>query len=146
MGVVAPGENDVIGPALKSELTLVTSRTPGSSDRVAVTASLVGKPVGVPKRPQVAVSSDEQGTSGDPLGLLLAVLWAQVLLVLVLVAGRLYHRWPRLAAHLVTTPAILVAAMDGVPEPRPVPAGDDVRRFARADRRRLAGAGRGRLR
>jgi len=109
VGVVAPGENDVIGPALKSELTLVTSRTPGSSDRVAVTASLLGKPVGVPKRPQVAVGSDEQGTSGDPLGLLLAVLWAQVLLVLVLVANRLYHRWPRLAAHLVTTPAILVA-------------------------------------
>lgn len=109
VSVVTPGESDVIGPTLKSELTLVTARAAGSSDRVAVTASLVGHPVGAPRRPQVAVSDDQQGSSGDPLGLLLAVLWAQVLLVLMLVAGRLYRRWPHLAAHLVTTPPILVA-------------------------------------
>jgi len=105
--VIVPGESDVIGPALKSELTLVTSRAVGSTDRLAVIASLVGHPVGVPKRPPVAVGSDEQGTTGDMTGLLAAVLWAQVLIVLLVVAGRLYRRWPKMAVYLMTTAPIL---------------------------------------
>ena len=106
--VIVPGESDVIGPALHSDLTLVTSRAVGSTDRLAVISTLVGRPVGVPKRPPVAVGSDQQGTTGDISGLLATVLWAQVLILLVVVAGRLYRRWPRMAVYLMTTPPILM--------------------------------------
>ena len=106
--VIVPGESDVIGPALHSDLTLVTSRAVGSTDRLAVISTLVGRPVGVPKRPPVAVGSDQQGTTGDISGLLATILWAQVLIVLVVVAGRLYRRWPRMAVYLMTTPPILM--------------------------------------
>jgi sortase A len=105
---VAPGDKDVIGPALDSLLTLVTSKSPTSSDRVAVVAKLHGDPVAVPQRPQAFAGSDQRGTSGDASGLLLAIIWSALLAATVAVAVRLHAVWPRAAAHLVTTPVILL--------------------------------------
>ena len=105
---VAPGDKDVIGPALESLLTLVTSKSPTSNDRVAVVAKLHGKPVAVPQRPQAFAGPDEHGTSGDSSGLLLAIIWSALLAATVAVAIRLHAVWPRAAAHLVTTPVMLL--------------------------------------
>ena len=105
---VAPGDKDVIGAALESRLTLVTSQSPTSSDRVAVIAKLHGDPVAVPQRPQAFAGSDQRGTSGDASGLLLAIIWSALLAGTIAVAVRLHAVWPRAAAHLVTTPVMLL--------------------------------------
>jgi sortase A len=105
---VAPGDKDVIGPALESMMTLVTSTSPTSNDRVAVLAKLHGDPVAVPQRPQTFAGQDERGTSGDSTGLLLAIIWGALLAATVAVAVRLHAIWPRAAAHLVTTPVMLL--------------------------------------
>ena len=104
---VRPGQRDVIGPATDSRLTLVTSVSPFSGDRMAVIAKLQGPPVGVPRRAPIAVGQDQLGRVGDSTGAFIAVLAAQALIVMLLVTVRLYRRWPPAATYLVTTPIIL---------------------------------------
>jgi sortase A len=106
--VVKPGQPDVIGPSSDSRLTLVTSSSAFGSDRRAVTATLEGHPLAVPTRPPASASPDELGTSGDVAGLYLALLWLAALAALAVCAVRAYRAWPRLAAHLVTTPPLLM--------------------------------------
>jgi sortase A len=104
---VHPGQQDVVGPTSSSRLTLVTSVSAFSSDRLAVIATLQGPPVGVPQRPPVYVGQDQLGMVGDSSGAFIAVLAAQALVIALIVAVRLYRRWPPAAAYLVTTPIIL---------------------------------------
>jgi sortase A len=104
---VHPGQRDVIGPATDSRLTLVTSVSPFSGERLAVVAKLQGPPVGVPRRAPIAVGQDQLGTVGDSAGAFIAILAAQALIVVLVVAMRLYRRWPPAAAYLVTTPTVL---------------------------------------
>ena len=75
VATVQPGQSDVIGPTADSRLTLVTSTSALSSDRRAVTATLIGNPVGVATRPPATAGSDELGTVGDVAGLYLAIIW-----------------------------------------------------------------------
>ena len=103
---VHPGQRDVIGPATASRLTLVTSTSPFSGDRLAVVAGLAGRPVGVPRRPPVDVGQDELGTTGDATGAFIALLLAQALVAVLFVTVRLYRRWPPAAVYAVTTPVI----------------------------------------
>lgn len=104
---VRPGQRDVIGPATDSRLTLVTSVSPFSGNRLAVIAKLQGPPVGVPRRAPIAVSQDQLGRVGDSTGAFIAVLAAQALIAALFVTARLYRRWPPAATYLVTTPIIL---------------------------------------
>jgi sortase A len=106
---VSGGQRDVVGASADSRLTLVTSSSVGSSARLAVTAQLDGDPVAIPKRPQTTAGRDELGTTGDILGLPLAVIWRGVLAGTLFAATRLYRRWPRTAAYVITTPIILMA-------------------------------------
>ena len=106
---VSGGQRDVVGASADSRLTLVTSSSVGSSARLAVTAQLDGDPVAIPKRPQATAGRDELGTTGDILGLPLAVIWGAVLAGALFAATRLYRRWPRTAAYVITTPIILMA-------------------------------------
>ena len=50
----------------------------------------------------------QRGTSGDASGLLLAIIWSALLAATIAVAVRLHAVWPRPAAHLVTTPVMLL--------------------------------------
>lgn len=104
---VHPGQQDVVGPTTSSRLTLVTSVSAFSSDRLAVVAKLQGPPVGVPQRPPVYVGQDRLGMVGDSSGAFIAILAAQALVIALIVTVRLYRRWPPAAAYLVTTPVIL---------------------------------------
>lgn len=104
---VRPGQRDVIGPATDSRLTLVTSVSPFSGDRLAVIAKLQGPPVGVPRRAPIAVGQDQLGRVGDAAGAFIAILAGQALIIALVVAVRLYRRWPPAATYLVTTPIVL---------------------------------------
>jgi sortase A len=106
--IVHPGQNDVIGRSADSRLTLVTSASAFSSDRLAVTATLDGNPVGVATRPLATAGADQLGTSGDIAGLYLALLWTIALVAAVVASSRAYRMWPRTAAYLVTTPVLLM--------------------------------------
>ena len=86
--VIRPGQSDVVSPALDSRLSLVTSGSLSSGDRVAVIAKLEGNPVGLPHRAPVAVPSDELGITGNVSGLLMAVLWGQVLAIALVLGAR----------------------------------------------------------
>ena len=108
VATVQPGQSDVIGPTADSRLTLITSTSPLSSDRRAVTATLIGNPVGVATRPPATAGSDELGTVGDVAGLYLAIIWLIALAAVAVAAVFAYRNWPRAAAHLVTTPAMLM--------------------------------------
>jgi sortase A len=102
-------QNSFFQPTADSTLTLVSSvsATPWS-DRVAVTAKLEGSALGIPTRPISVVGDSALGTSGDPLGYPLALLWGAILLAAVLGARRLYRRWSSLAAYLVSAPIVLL--------------------------------------
>jgi len=106
--VVSPGQPDVIGPTADSRLTLITSTSAFGSDRRAVTATLKGNPIGVATRPPAAAGVDEAGTSGDTAGLYLAVIWLIALGGGAYGAVHVYRSWPRPAAHLVTTPPLMM--------------------------------------
>jgi sortase A len=108
VSTVRPGQQDVIDPTLDSRLTLVSSASTFSTDRIAVTAYLVGKPIGVPTRPPVSAGADQSGLVGSTLALIEAVLLAQVLLLACLVTARVYRTWPRAAAYAATTPPLLL--------------------------------------
>ena len=105
---VKPGDDDVTGRSADSRMTLITSTSATSSDRLAVTATLVGNPVGLPTRPPAAAGSDEFGTVGDVAGLYLALLWLVALAAAFAATVVAYRRWPRRAAYLVTTPVLLM--------------------------------------
>jgi sortase A len=105
---VDAGGADLIGPVAGSQLTLLTSQSASSSDRLAVVARLEGRPVAVPRRAPVTAAPDELGTSGDLLALFEAVAWAQVLLVVVLLAILVFRRWPVRAAYLIAVPPVLM--------------------------------------
>src|SRR5262249_8262744 len=105
---LAPRGKEGIGPGAGGEMTLVPHAAPTPDHRVAVLAKLHGDPVAVPQRPQAFAGQDERGTSGDSTGLLLAIIWGALLAATVAVAVRLHAIWPRPAAHLVTTPIVLL--------------------------------------
>ena len=105
--IVQPGDPDALGPALDSRLTLVTSSALSSSDRLAVTATLEGDPLGIPARPIPQLAADEQGSSGTPLALVFALGWAVLLAAAIYVTRRLYRHWPTVATYLVSTPVLL---------------------------------------
>jgi sortase A len=96
-------------PTAESTLTLVSSASASPwSDRVAVTAKLEGAALGIPSRPISVIGDSALGTSGDPLGYPLTLVWGALLLAAVLGARRLYRRWSSLAAYLVSAPIVLL--------------------------------------
>jgi sortase A len=106
---VHPGQQDVVAPTTDNRLTLVTSEprfTP--SGRLAVIATLQGKPVSSPAEPRpLAVGDDETGLRGDIGAAGPLILWLE-LLVLVGAGGVfLARRWSRWATYLLGAPVVL---------------------------------------
>jgi sortase A len=90
---VTAGQRDVVTPTTNNRLTLITSDSGFlPSGRLAAVATLVGHPVGVPSY-TVAVPSYELGLSGDPVAGGLAVLWALLTVLVLVVAGLAVWRW-----------------------------------------------------
>ncbi len=112
VGRIRPGQPEPLTGTLDSRLTLVTSDPAfTASGRLVVVASLDGAPIFLPNRSPVPVGEDDLGLAGDPLGLGLALIWGQ-LLALVLFAGRrLTAIWSRPVVWLLATPVVLALAV-----------------------------------
>jgi sortase A len=106
--VVRPGQSDVVSPSLDSRLSLVTSSTLNSGNRLAVVAKLEGHPVGLPHRAPVGVPSDELGITGNISGLLMAILWGQLLAIALVLGYKALKAWPRSISYLVVAPPVLM--------------------------------------
>ena len=91
--VVTTGAHDVVTPTTDNRLTLITSDSSiSTSGRLAVVATLVGRPLVVPGNP-VAIPTYELGLSGDPAAGGLAMFWSLLSVLVLVVAGLVAWRW-----------------------------------------------------
>ena len=114
---VAAGQAGPLTATLDNRLTLMTSDpalTP--SGRLAVVAKLgplvdandeKGTPIAVAQRPPVAAGISELGLAGDPLGLVLALIFGQLLVAALWLTVRFARRWPLSVTLLLAAPALL---------------------------------------
>lgn len=105
---VVPGQPDPIVGTADSRLTLITSDPAYlANGRLAVTATLQGRPIAVAQRPPVLVGNGELGLAGDSLGLALGIIWGELLIAVLWVGWRQRHRWPSAVIHLIGAPLVL---------------------------------------
>lgn len=114
---VSAGQAGPLTATLDDRLTLVTSDPAFMpSGRLVVVAKLGalagasdGKatPIAVPGRVPVSAGIGELGLAGDPLGLILALIFGQLLLAAVWLTSRLAKRWPLSLTLLLATPVVL---------------------------------------
>jgi sortase A len=109
---VSPGAPDPILDTPSNRLTLITS-DPAifASGRLVVEASLIGLPLDVAHRAPVLVGDVDLGLTGDPLGLALGLIWAELLGLTVFLAWRYRHRWSPEVLYLLTAPIVLILAV-----------------------------------
>jgi sortase A len=105
---VNPGGVDPITGTSDSRLTLVTSDSPlTSGGQLVVVAGLSGRPMAVAARPPTFPDTQELGLSGDPLGLGLGLIWAELLAAAIWLALRLRRRWPPGVLYMLAAPVVL---------------------------------------
>jgi len=109
---VDAGQPDVVAGSRSSQLTLVTSDPAFvATGRLAVIATLQGKPIAVPTRPAVLLDPAQLGLTGDPLGLALGVLWLNLLVVAAFLTWRWRRRVPRSVLYLFAAPVLAALAL-----------------------------------
>ena len=109
---VASGKADVVGNTSTSQLTLVTSDPPViATGRLAVLATLQGKPVALPNRPGAPEGAQQLGLIGDPLGLAVGLVWLLLFVITAGVTFRLRTRLPRTLLYLYAAPVITALAL-----------------------------------
>ena len=114
---VPAGQGAPLTGTLDDRLTLVTSDPAFMpSSRLVVVAKLAplvtagdpkGTPIAVAGRPPVAAGISELGLAGDPLGLILALIFGQLLIAAVWATTRMARRWPLSMTLLLATPVLL---------------------------------------
>jgi sortase A len=110
--VVTSGQKDVVAPTTDNRLTLITSDSSLlTSGRFVVLAKLTTVPYAVPSE-SVAVPTYELGLSGDPSAGGLALFWALLSLLVLIVAGLAIWRWrhPWLV-YLLATPIFIACGL-----------------------------------
>jgi sortase A len=110
--VVGAGQRDVVDPTPDNRLTLITSNSSViASGRLAVQATLIGRPVRVPSD-LVTVPSFELGLIGDPVAGGLAVMWSFLTLIVLVGAGLALWRWrhPSLV-YLFAAPVVIACGL-----------------------------------
>jgi sortase A len=109
---VGAGATDPVLDTPDNRLTLVTSDPAYlASGRLVVEASLQGRPLDVASRRPVLVGTADLGLTGDPLGLALGVVWAELLGLTVYLAWRYRHRWSPEVLYLLAAPVVLILAV-----------------------------------
>jgi sortase A len=109
---VGVGESDVVAGTKSSRLTLLTSEPAYvATGRLAVIATLKGKPVAVPTRPAALMDATQLGLAGDPVGLALGVVWLNLLIGAVFISWRLRRRLPWSVLYLFAAPVITTLAL-----------------------------------
>jgi sortase A len=104
---VEPGDVDGVTATQDARLTLITADPPlQATRRLVAVAALTTTPVAtIHERPR-SLGASELGSTADPLGLALLLLWGQLLALAIYGARRLYRSWTRRSTYLVTTPVI----------------------------------------
>jgi sortase A len=109
---VSPGAPDPVLATTDSRLTLVTSDPAFvASGRLVVQAQLQGLPLDIARRRPVLVGATDLGLAGDPVGLALGLIWAELLALVLWLAWRHRHRWSPEVLYLLTAPVGLVLAV-----------------------------------
>jgi sortase A len=109
-GKVTSGQTDPISPATRPVLTLITSNPPVlATGRLVVVASLKGKPVDdAALLPAALPSPTQRRLGGDPAAIAPAIVWTELLLLVVAATAFTYRRWRQPAAvYLLSTPILL---------------------------------------
>lgn len=114
---VDAGHADPLTATLDTRITLVTSDPAyfpaGRLVVVARIAPLVaatdlsGTPLDVEHRAPLSATISDLGLAGDPLGLVLAIIFAQLLLGVLWLVSRLARRWPLSLTIMFATPTVL---------------------------------------
>lgn len=104
---IGPGKQDVVGDTKDSRLTLVTS-DPAlvPTGRLAVVATLKGKPLAVPTRPAALEDIGQLGLTGDFGGLVLGLVFLELLTGAVILTWLLRRRVPRAVLYLFAAPVM----------------------------------------
>jgi sortase A len=109
--VDAGNANPLLGTT-DSRMTLVTSDSSFfPTGRVVVVATLQGKPVAVPNRPKVVITTADVGLVGDPGALWIVLLWAPLLIAAIWLARRLRRQWPLSVTAMFAVPVVLTLAV-----------------------------------
>jgi sortase A len=113
VGSLPSGQADPLVGTRDSRLTMITSDPAFlPTGRLVVVAMLQGAPVAVATRGPVHVAAAELGLTGDPLGLVFALLWAALLGGTIWVVTRwLVARWPRSVRYMLALPVLLALAV-----------------------------------
>jgi sortase A len=109
---LSPGATDPVLATPDNRLTLLTSDPAFiASGRLVVEASLQGLPLDLAQRRTVLVGAADLGLTGDPLGLALGLVWAELLGLTVYLVWRYRHRWSPEVLYLLTAPVVLILAV-----------------------------------
>jgi sortase A len=109
---VGAGATDPVLDTPDNRLTLLTSDPAYlASGRLVVEASLQGRPLDLAHRRPVLVGTADLGLTGDPLGLALGLVWAELLGLTLFLARRYRNRWSPEVLYLLTAPVVLVLAV-----------------------------------
>jgi LPXTG-site transpeptidase (sortase) family protein len=105
-----PPQAEIIEPTPEARLTLVTSASSFvPSERLVVSASLDGTPIVGAPVPQVELTPEQLGGTGDPSAFVLLIPWVIALIAAIVawfrVRGRFPSRWTRFA---IVTPVLVV--------------------------------------
>ncbi len=112
VGHVSPGAADPVVATADNRLTLITADPAFiGSGRLVVVAKLQGKPLDVSHRRPVLVGTADLGLTGDPLGLALGLIWAELLALTIVLAWRYRRRWSPEVLYLLTAPLVLILAV-----------------------------------
>jgi sortase A len=109
---VRRGNRDVIADTSTNRLTMITSQRLLATRRVAVIATLVGRPFAPPNatRPD-EIRSSELGLNTEGSDTLAVVLWLQLLLAACLLGVWLVRKQPHVSTYVVMVPVLLMLTL-----------------------------------
>jgi sortase A len=107
------GRHDVVTETKSNQLTLVTAASGFfPRGRLAVIASLVGKPLAGTTEPHFHATSGELGLSSHPISGLLAIFWILAFFALLTATAWLLRRWDQpVVVYVLAVPVLLLVAL-----------------------------------
>jgi sortase A len=107
------GRHDVVTETKGNHLTLVTAASGFfPHGRLAVIATLMGKPLGGSTEPRFNVPAGELGLAADPVSALLAAFWILLFFVLLSLTAWLLRHWNQpVVVYVLAVPILLLVAL-----------------------------------
>jgi len=106
-----PGDPDVLGPSRTDRLTLVTSDPPyAATGRLAVLATLIGRPAAEPAAQTTFVAANESGLQGEAGAIPAILVFGELLIMAVVGAFWIARRISGRVAWLLGVPLVMALA------------------------------------